>query len=333
MGITIKKIASELKLAVSTVSKALAGSHEISPETRQRVVEYARSVDYIPNAYASSLRKRTTGNIGVVLPEVADSFFSDAINGIESVARQKGYHVIIYLTHDDQQKEQAILNDFRSGRVDGVLMSVSLGDGSHTHIEEMAAQKPLVFFDRAWQDVTAARVLTDDVESGYNATHHLLEKGCRRIGFLSVHKNLNIIQQRLQGYKNALADHGRPVRDEDIIDCTHPDTNYDTLKTLLTNPNPPDGLVCSVESLTLLAYRVCHALNLAIPNAVRVVGFSNLGIAALLNPPLTTITQPAFAMGQAAATLLFNALERRTKADVPELKILPSVLHERASTQ
>src|SRR5436190_727753 len=127
MSITIRKIAKDLQLAVSTVSKALSDSHEISSETKRRVLEYAEKLDYVPNLYASTLKQRKSHNIAVVIPEVADSFFSSAINGIESVAQTKGYHVIVYLTHEDLKKEESILRDFRGGRVDGVLISVSGG--------------------------------------------------------------------------------------------------------------------------------------------------------------------------------------------------------------
>src|SRR5688500_7503960 len=124
MGVTIKQIAADLKLAVSTVSKALNDSHEISPETKARVFEYAAKMNYTRKQYASSLKRRRTGNIAVVLPEVSDSFFSSAIDGIEAVAQQKGYHVMVYLTHEDVKREQSIIKEFGNGRVDGVLMSV-----------------------------------------------------------------------------------------------------------------------------------------------------------------------------------------------------------------
>ena len=146
MRVTIRKIAKDLRLAVSTVSKALRDSHEISKETKRRVFAYAEKLDYVPNHYASSLKNRKTGNIAVVLPEVADSFFSLAINGIESVAREKGYHVMVYLTHEDLRREESILRDFRSGRVDGVLISVSGGAKRNSHIHDLCAKKiPLVF--------------------------------------------------------------------------------------------------------------------------------------------------------------------------------------------
>ncbi|HEY6505150.1 MAG TPA: LacI family DNA-binding transcriptional regulator, partial [Chitinophagaceae bacterium] len=171
---TIKILATELNLSVATVSKALRDSYEISSETKQKVLALAKKLNYVPNPYASSLRKRVSKTIAVVLPEVADSFFSQAINGIESVAQDKGYHVLIYLTHESFVREEAILNEFQSGRVDGILISVS-GETSHSdHIKEVIASgKPVVFFDRICEDVETARIVTDDLESSYKATNLL----------------------------------------------------------------------------------------------------------------------------------------------------------------
>src|SRR5678816_792874 len=148
-NINIKELARELKLSISTVSKALHDSHEISDETKRRVMEAAARLNYVPNPYASSLRGRRSKNIAVVIPEVADSFFSLAINGIESVAKEKGYHVLICLTHESFKNEKMILKEFQGGRVDGVLMSVSGETSQSDHINDLIANgAPLIFFDR-----------------------------------------------------------------------------------------------------------------------------------------------------------------------------------------
>ena len=335
MSITIKKIAEDLQLAVSTVSKALRDSHEISLETKKRVFEYAEKLNYLPNPYASSLKRKSSGNIAVVLPEVADSFFSTAINGIESIAQDKGYHVIVYLTHEDQHREQSILKSFRSGRVDGVLMSVAGGTESNDHIRELcSAGMPLVFFDRVSEDIPAAKVLTNDFESGYQAAEHLIKRGCKRIAFLSMAGDLAITNQRLLGFEKAHLDHQLKIKRNQIIYCTQQESRtFDLIKKLLQRKDRPDGIVGSVEKVTMQVYSVCHALKLKIPRDVKVIGFSNLPIAALLNPPLTTITQPAFEMGKAAATILFKALDGKRIDLQKELIIIPSALYERESTR
>jgi LacI family transcriptional regulator len=334
MTITIKKIADDLKLAVSTVSKALRDSHEISEETKKRVLEYASELDYIPNPYASSLKKRKTNNIAVVLPEVADSFFSISINGIEEIAQAKGYHVMIYLTHEDQEKEQSILREFRSGRVDGVLISASCGSSSNNSIYEKCAKEiPMVFFDRVCEATPTAKVLTDDFESGYKATDHLAKNGCKRIFYLGMGGNLSIISDRLEGYKQAIIENGLGLT-EDQIQFFHQDEekNLAQLRKVMGTSHRPDGLVASVEKIATQAYVVCNELNLGIPQDVKVIAFSSLQIAGLLHPPLTTITQPAFEMGRAAATVLFKMLEKKRFDFTKEKILLPSVLIERGSS-
>jgi LacI family transcriptional regulator len=335
MGITIRKIAKDLQLAVSTVSKALRDSYEISTETKKRVFEYAAKLDYVPNPYASSLKERRTRNIAVILPEVADSFFSSAINGIESIAQKKGYHVMVYITHEDLEKEISILRDLRSGRVDGILISVSVGIEQYSDVHSLSAKKiPLVFFDRACEGITAAKVLTDDYESGYKAASHLLAKKCEKIAFLAPFEDLSIIDKRMDGYKKALRDHGRKVKNEWIIRCTNnEEESHETIKQILRKKDRPDGIIGSIEKHATLTYTVCNELKLKIPQDIKVVGFSSLPIASLLNPSLTTITQPAFEMGRTAASLLFDSLEKK-KTDIQYQRvIIPSTLMERNSTK
>ncbi|RYF99658.1 MAG: LacI family transcriptional regulator, partial [Chitinophagaceae bacterium] len=206
-SVNIKALASELQLSVSTVSKALHDSYEISDKTKRRVLEAAKRLNYVPHAYASSLRGRKTKTIGIVIPEVADSFFSLAINGIESVAKERGYHVLICLTHETFENEKAILKEFQGGRVDGVLMSVSKETADSEHISGLiAAGVPLIFFDRVCDDVATGKITTDDMESAYKATTHLVDQGCSAISFLSISDSLSISNRRLEGYMQAMKD-------------------------------------------------------------------------------------------------------------------------------
>ena len=332
MSVKIKDLAKQLNLSVATISKALKDSHEISPETKQRVFELAKKLNYTPNPYASSLRKRSSKTIAVVLPEVADSFFSLAINGIESVAHDKGYHVLIYLTHESFKREEAILKEFQSGRVDGILISVSGETSNSDHIKEViAAGMPLVFFDRVCEDVETAKIITDDFESSYNATCHLLKAGCRKIAYLSTSAALSINNKRMEGYTQALSDNGIKNK-HDIISCTSDtDGNYQIIRELLKRKDRPDGLIASVEKLTTPIYLACEDLKLPIPGKIKVVSFTNLPAAMILTPTLTTVTQPAFEMGKAAAVVLFKSLEKRNYNLKKEVKIIPSVLTIRKS--
>lgn len=330
----INDLARELQLSKATISKALKDSYEISFETKQRVMDLARRLNYTPNPYASSLRKRSSKTIAVVVPEVADSFFSLSINGIESVAKEKGFHVLIYLTHEALCMEQSILRDFSNGRVDGVLLSVSQETDNHQHIEALCSNHiPLVLFDRVCPDIATAKVQTDDQASGYKATKHLLECGCSNIAFLSIGKNLSISQNREQGFIRALTDAEQPLAQHHLLHCPADENEaYAHIRQLLCSANRPDGIIGSVEKLATLSYSVCHELQLRIPADIKIVGFSNMKTAALLNPSLTTVTQPAFEMGQTAAHLLFCALEKRRFNLKEENRVLPSVLVKRGST-
>lgn len=327
-------LAKELGLSVSTISKAIRDSHEISNETKQRVNALVEKLNYVPNPYASSLGSRRSKTIGVVIPEVVDSFFAKAINGIESIAQEKGYHVLIYLSHESFEREKKILKDFEGGRVDGVLLSVSRETNQHAHIDALINKGiPLIFFDRVIDEVEASKIVTNDYDSAYLATVHLIKNGCRNMLFLSFLNTLSISGKRLEGYKNALLDNGLKFTDKNIIAFKNDAIkDYLLLKRKLSAAKRPDGIVASVEKLALPVYEACEELQLNIPGDVQVIGFSNLDTASFLNPPLSTITQPAFEIGRTATAMLVKALGRKNIEPASENIVIPSMLVVRKST-
>ena len=333
-SVNLKKLADELKVSVSTVSRALRDSHEISSETKQKVLSLAAKLNYQPNPYASSLRNQKSLTIAVVVPEIANNFFSLAINGIEEIAYLNGYHVLIYLTHDDYNKEVSILSHLANGRVDGILMSLSSETHDHSHLEELISKEiPIVFFDRVCESISAAKVTNDDYDSGYMATEHLLKQGCTRIAYLSVSRHLSINKHRMQGYLDALKAYFAPSDPSWIVHCSNnQEENIELIKNLLGSANRPTGIFASVEKLALTTYNVCNEMSLKIPDDVKVVGFSNLESANLLNPPLTVIRQDAFHIGKAASSILFKALSRADFVLKDERIVLKSELVKRDST-
>jgi LacI family transcriptional regulator len=331
--VNIKVLADQLQLSVSTISKALRDSYEISDETKRKVMQLATQLNYVPNPYASSLRKKKSKTIAVVLPEVADNFFSLAINGIQSIAETKGYHVLIYLSHEKFANERTIIEDCQSGRVDGVLISISSETNTTEHIERLQANNiPVVFFDREQEGIETARVTTNDFDCGQLATNHLLEKGCKRPVFVSISESLAICKNRMEGFKEALKEAGIAEVDEQIVYCTDNDSMYNQIKIILQGSHRPDGIIASVEKIVTPVYLACHELNINIPRDIKVIAFATLDTAPILNPPLTTITQPAFEIGRAAATLLFKGVEKSTFDLSKEKVVIPSVLIEREST-
>lgn len=333
--INIRRLAKELNLSISTISKALNDSYEISIKTKKKVLELAAKLHYTPNPYASSLRRKKSNTIAVVLPEVADSYFSTAINGIEEVAREKNYHVIVYLTHEDGEREASILKDLGSGRVDGVLISVSSERDNFESLKALYDQKiPIVFFDRVCGEIPTATITTNDFEMGLQATEHLINGGCRKIAYLSISSQLSIINQRMEGFKKAITEAGSIPQDEEVVQCSnHAATNLTLIKNLLSGANRPDGIIASVEKLAIPVYETCRDLQLNIPQDVKVICFSNLPVVTILDPPLSTIRQPAFEMGKAAATALFKALKKRNFNLKDDHTVIPSELIARASTR
>ncbi|MFI5129081.1 MAG: LacI family DNA-binding transcriptional regulator [Chitinophagales bacterium] len=331
-NVNLKKLAEELNLAVSTVSRALRDNHEISQETKDRVKALAAKLGFQPNPHASSLRQNKSRTIAVVIPEIQNNFFSQVMNGVEDVAQRKGYHVLIYLTHDDHNREKEILQVLRNGRVDGLMISVS---NTTTNIEHLEAYRqsgmPLVFFDRVCEEIDVPRVTTDDSIAAFKATEHLLKVGCKKIAFLSLACNLSISSGRRSGYLKALAKHG--LDNEMIIECgTDDETNRQNIRELLQSDQRPDGIFAAVEKFAINTYEVCHELNIAIPQQLKLVGFSNLSAAALFDPPLSTIVQPAYEIGKEAATILFKIVEKKMLLPNEKRVMIASEIVERKST-
>lgn len=329
--VDIKRLAEKLNLSTSTVSRAFRGNSDINPETKARILSMAKEFNYQPNHYASNLREKKSKTIAIIVPELANNFFSQAIHGIERVARDKGYHTLIYVTDDEYQKEVAFIDKLYNGRVDGIIMSASGEANDHQYLNRLGNKHiPLVFFDRVYDDINVPKVTTDDYESSFAATRHLIEVGCKKIAFLVVNKSLSIGNVRMQGYHDALKDAGIPYNTHLVIDCSNDyDENFDILSKAL-NEQHPDGILASVERLAISSYYVCHNLGIRIPDDIKIVSFSSLEIASLLNPALSTITQPAFDLGTNAAALLFRALESDTP--VTDHLVLSSKLIPRTSS-
>lgn len=330
--INIKKLALELNLSAATVSRALRDSHEISSETKARVLEMAQKLNYEPNPFASSLRRQKSKTIAVIIPEIANNFFSLAINGIEEVARQRDYHVLIYQTHESSEIEASFLMRLLSGRVDGILISLACEAVDKEQLKEVSEKLPVVFFDRVHDDIEGVKITTDDYESAYNAVQHLIENGCKKIGYLLALNTLSTGKKRLQGYLDALKHNSLPDDTELIMESgANNDENYTRIKRLIAEQKP-DGILSSIEELAMPCYYACREMEINIPKDLKLISFSNLTHAELLNPSLTTINQPAFEIGVEAASILFKIFNKRWY-EFNETIILKSNLIKRDSTR
>lgn len=332
--VSLRDLAKVLNVSISTVSKALRNSYEISGETRERVMEAARELGYHPNPYAGSLRHHKSKTIALLVPELTNNFFIQAISGAESVAQERDYHILVYNTHEQYRKEESIIGHLGNGRVDGVIMSLTRETSQYEHLTDLIQSGvPIVFFDRIAHEIETAKITTDDFTSAFNATEHLIRNGCRDIAFLSLSTALSIDNKRKQGYLEALNKHDLNLPASRILRCDGDEAqNTASIKDLLGADGRPDGIFASVEKLALSTYYAAADIGLKIPAELKVICFSNLRTAPLLNPSLTTITQPAFQMGEQAATVLFKYLEKKRPVIHNENIILKSELMQRAST-
>ena len=336
-AVTIKDIAKKLGLSTSTVSRALRDSYEISPETKKIVLEYAKEINYRPNPIALSLKEKRSRSIGIVVSEIANSFFSQAINGIESVANTKGYNVIITQTHESYEKEISCLQFLASRSVDGCILSVSTETQDFSHITDLHDRgMHIVCFDRVVDGLQTHKVIVDNFKGAYDATTHLIKNGYKRIANLANSEYLSITKLRQDGYRKALEDN-KIIYDESLMQhCPHGGMIYEEVEQamdkLMKLKQKPDAIFASADKLTTNCMRYCKAKKISIPNDVAVVGFSNLDLTELISPSLSVVRQPAFEMGRIAAELLIKMIEAKRATTDFEIKMLPADLFERDSS-
>ncbi len=316
--ITIKDIARALNLSTSTVSRALRDSYEINPETKKAVLEYAGRMNYRPNPIALSLKENRSRSIGVIVPEIANNFFAQVINGIEEVAYNLGYHVVIFQSHESREREEINLDHLVSRKVDGILTSVSSFSQDIPHFQDLIARgMPIVFIDRVPEEEKTFKVVANNYKGSYDATRHLLENGSKCIAQITSPKHLSITRERMDGYKDALHEFGIPFDEKYIRYCGHGGMKTEEIleaaQELIDMERRPDAIFTASDRLTTGTMAVIRKNKLRIPEDIALVGFTNIPVAELLDPPLTTIVQPAVEMGQTAMQLLVDMIENPKK--------------------
>jgi LacI family transcriptional regulator len=335
-AVTIKDIAKALGLSTSTVSRALRDSYEISPETKRLVLEYAQKINYHPNPIALSLKERRSRSIGVIVAEIANSFFSQAINGIESIAYNNGYNVIIAQSRESFERELSTLQYLTSRSIDGLIISVSTETKDITLLKELHERgMPIVFFDRIADEIETHKVIVDNYKGAYDATTHMIKNGYRNIAAVANLAFLSITIDRLGGYRAAMADNGLSVNEDLIKHCHHGGMILSEVEDAVNEllPHKPDAILATSDKLTTGCLRVLKAKNISVPGEMALVGFSNTDLTELLDPPLTIIKQPAFEMGELATTLLLQLIESKRPVTEFEKRTLLTELIVRGSTK
>ncbi|MFY0688664.1 MAG: LacI family DNA-binding transcriptional regulator [Cyclobacteriaceae bacterium] len=322
--ITIKDIARQLGISPSTVSRALKDNPEISVETRKKVSDLAKELNYEPNILALNLRQSKTNTIGVILPELVHFFFSTVVSGIEDVAYSKGYNVIICQSNESAEREKSDTKALYNHRVDGILACISKESNDLSHF--IAVQDkgiPVVFFDRK-VDIDASSVLVDDFKGSYDATMHLISSGRKNIVHLAGPENLHLTNNRIDGFKKAHEDSGLSLNTSNIITCGTGTAEEATalVTELLKSESEIDGIFAVNDLAAFGAMKAVKDANKSVPEDLAIVGFSNWQFSSFTNPPLTTVDQPGYEMGKKAAEMLLSEIEMKENEFIEPHKVI-----------
>ncbi|SDY02761.1 transcriptional regulator, LacI family [Lutibacter oricola] len=311
--ITLKKIAREFGVSISTVSKALKNSNEISGELRDKIKAFADYYNYKPNSLALQLRNQKTSVIGVIIPEIVHHFFSTVIDGIEVYANEKGYNVMVCLSNESFEKEVANISVLANGTIDGLIVSIARGtqkkDNYH-HFEELIKEDfPLVLFDRVNDALKCDKVIIDDIGGGYSAAEHLLEIGSKRIALLTTQDFITVGALRKVGYRKAMQNAGLDVDEDYVFKLDDAEDLYEQIEKVFELEQAPDAILAVNEIYAAIAMKIAKEKGYKIPDDIAVLGFTSGLISEFTSPPLTSVVQHGFLMGQKSAELLINRIE------------------------
>ncbi len=331
--VTIKDIARILGISASTVSRALKDHPDISVSTKEQVNKVATELNYRPNPIALSLRSRRSNVIGVIIPEIVHYFFSSVISGIEKVASEHGYSVIVSQSGENFDKEVALCDTFLNSIIDGLLISVSKETTDYSHLNLFREEEiPVVFFDRMIEEFACDRVIINDFDGAYKATEHLIIEGRRRIVHFAGPQTRLIGRNRKDGYLQALRNNGVVVDETLIIPCDDFDKAIVETTKLIENGIKFDAIFTANDFTAAGVLKVLKMRGIYVPRDVSVVGFGNDYISKMTDPALTSVQQPGFEMGQKAMEMLINRIKNLKSNDF-KTDILPTLLVKRDSSR
>ena len=336
--LTIKDIAKEFNVSISTVSKALNNSYEISTNTKERIQKFAKENNYKPNFNALSLKNRQTKTIGIIIPNMLNYFFAQVFKGIEKVANDRGYKIISCISNESYTKEVETIEMLSNGIIDGFILSLAeetILKNDFSHLQEMLNDNtPIVMFDRVADDIDCDKVITDDFIGTVNTVNHLVKTGSKNIAFISTISKLKIGEKRKHGYLKGLEENKIQVKRNLIIDILEDDyKEYENILTPIFDNNTIDAVIATDESSAIAAMKVAIRKGYKIPQNFSVISFSNGILARHSSPKMTTISQHGELMGATAAEILINKLEKKNTSEKPKTVVIKTNLVERNSTK
>ncbi len=333
---TLKQIAKELHVSVSTVSKALNDSPEISEQTKQKVQEYAKLKNYKPNVIGLNLKNRKTKTIGVIIPNILNSFFAKVFTGIEKVAEARGYNVITCISNETLEKEAHTLEMLSNGTIDGFILSISEEAQKlqeYSHFKDVINEgTPIVMFDRVCDQVACDKVIVDDLDSAIDATQYLVNLGCKNIALFSSIDNLSVGKLRAEGYTTCLKNNNINVQPALTV-LTDNEADFDAKALDVLSNQKVDAIFALDEHASVSAIKLGLKLGFTIPENLSVIGFADGVWSRRLSPSLSTVSQHGPEIGAAAAQLLIDRLESKEEHLPFVTSVVKTELRKRESTR
>lgn len=333
--VTIYDIAGKLNLSAATVSRALNGHASVSTATKTRIFQMAEEMGYRSNKFASNLRRQRSNTIGVIVPRLNSYFMSMALSGMEKVANDAGYNMLISQSLESVNKEISNTRTMFDSRVDGLLVSLAYDTQDVSHFDAFFRRKiPIIFFDRVVEHEQSTCVVIDNYKAGYEATSHLIEQGCKKIIHLTGSLLRNVYADRLRGYKQALSDHNIPFQEDWVmITDLSEESGVELAEKIVKMKSRPDGIFAANDTCAASCLQTLKQANIDIPNEIAVVGFNNDPVSRMIEPNLTTINYPAKEIGKVAVTNLISHLDGTSDIHSTNTIILRSELIVRESSQ
>jgi LacI family transcriptional regulator len=309
--VTIYDISKALGISASTVSRGLNNNPQVRKELRKKIMLTAQEMGYQHNKFASNLRQKRTRTLGVIIPRIDSHFMSTVISGMEKVANNSGYHLLISQSEESASLEEANIQALFNSRVDGFLVSLSYETKNMEAFRNIFRKDiPLVFFDRVFDCSNCVNVVIDNFRAGYEATKHLIEQGCRKIVHVGGSLSRNVYNDRYRGYRQALADNSLPFDDRSLIITTLGDNcGVAVMRQLLTDGSMPDGIFTANDTSAVSIICELKKSGYRVPDDVAVAGFNDDPVSRIVEPNLTTVLYPGRAMGEVAATTMIRILE------------------------
>ena len=330
--VTLKQLAEELNLSISTVSKSLKNDPEISQKTINRVHELAHFYNYKPNALAVSLKSSRTKTIGVILPEILNHFFAKALYGIEREASNHGYKILTCITNESYDKEVEYVEMLNYSSVDGFIVALSEETQVLNKFDHYAVLKrdkvPMVMFDRVIDEIDCDKVIVDDENASKNAVQYLIDSGCSKIGLITTIGDLSVAKLRIQGAKAAVADKDVELHEFKLKGASRAEEEI----LAFLKSTDLDAVLGLDETSAAVTINSCHRLGYKIPKDISVIGFTDGLLSKHSFPKLSTVSQHAEDLGERAVQVLINNIENDDEKYVPKTQIVKTSLILRDST-